>query len=165
MSYSKSNVEDRFWNKVKKTTSCWIWIGCILKKGKHGQFRTDKGLRILAHRYSYIIHKGPIPDLMCVLHTCDNPPCINPDHLFLGDRIINNKDRRKKNRDAFGERHGLSKLKDSQVIEIRKQYLQGIKPKQLALHYKIAVRTMYYILNNKTWRHLLTGDEIDRIIK
>ena len=98
----------RFWAKVKKNEKCWLWIASKREKGYgafvwidvHGKYVQGR-----AHRFSYELHIGEIPENQCVLHRCDNPPCVNPDHLFLGSRRDNNADMCKKQR----HRHGTSK--------------------------------------------------------
>src|SRR4030043_361681 len=90
------SVEKRFWNKVNKTDDCWIWTAYCNKK-EYGCFKfQDKSE--LAHRVSWIIHNGPIPNGLHVLHKCDNPPCVRPDHLFLGTDKDNANDRISKGR-------------------------------------------------------------------
>ncbi len=81
-------VWERFWAKVNKTEGCWLWTGA--KQGKYGAL-TIPGRRepLRAHRLSWELHNGPIPDGLWVLHHCDNPPCVKPEHLFLGDRRDN----------------------------------------------------------------------------
>lgn len=78
--------EQRFWSKVNKA-DCWIWIGATNSKG-YGSFGLD-GKTTSTHRISYMIHKGDIPGGMVVCHTCNNPPCVNPDHLYLGTAYDN----------------------------------------------------------------------------
>ena len=90
---------ERFWNKVMKiveTDECWEWIAFKNKDG-YGLFGYN-GKNQKAHRVSWQLHNGPIPDGLCVLHKCDNPSCVNPNHLFLGTNADNIKDRVNKNR-------------------------------------------------------------------
>lgn len=83
----------RFWRKVVKTDTCWVWRGHV----KHARFRF-RGTSDYAHRFSWRLHRGPVPDGLFVLHHCDNPPCVNPDHLFLGTQSDNMRDRDRKGR-------------------------------------------------------------------
>lgn len=87
----------RFWAQVQKTETCWLWKGFPTGANKYGDFQVD-GVRYRAHRYSYEMAKGPIPDGMKVLHRCDNPICVNPDHLFLGTQGDNMRDMTRKGR-------------------------------------------------------------------
>jgi hypothetical protein len=97
-------------------SGCWIWMGRVNEKG-YGM--AGKAGRERVHRLSWREHRGPITIADCVLHKCDNPSCLNPDHLFLGDRALNNKDMREKGRDAHGERSPWAKLSVEQVRKIR----------------------------------------------
>lgn len=117
---------ERFWDKVKKTPSCWEWqAGKINGYGRIGL--TSQRRCVLAHRLSYEIHYGPIADGMCVLHRCDTPGCVRPDHLFLGTVGDNNRDRAKKgrNRSVKGEAHGRSKITVQDVCSIRQKHKDG----------------------------------------
>jgi hypothetical protein len=112
-----------FWGKVKKGERCWSWLrGCY--SAGYGQFKAG-GKGYAAHRLSYEISVGPIPEGMCVLHKCDNPPCVNPDHLFLGTQKENMQDCVNKKRhfstQTKGSRHPNGKLTDDEVREIRKK--------------------------------------------
>ena len=97
--YTNGDVETRFWPKVKKGLGkdCWIWLAGKSSAG-YGSFRTDAWKHVYAHRLSWELMRGPIPDGLLVLHHCDNPSCVNPDHLFLGTNRDNVLDALKKGR-------------------------------------------------------------------
>lgn len=103
-------IEDRFWGKVDRRglDECWKWLGAKAPHG-YGQIGTKSSKHMLAHRFSYELHYGPIPDNdtyhgTCVLHKCDNPSCVNPAHLFLGTQSDNVADMIAKGRDNYGRR-------------------------------------------------------------
>lgn len=159
--------EEFFWSKIKKTDTCWIWQGRVDRNG-YGKFHV--GSIFLAHRYSYQLHNGPLAPGMFVCHKCDNPPCCNPDHLFLGTAADNIKDAAAKGRMARGERnaahlypdrvlrgsgHACSKLTEEQVRELRDDYAAGgVTQQQLAKRYNINNSTVCYILKRRTWTHI-----------
>lgn len=99
-------VEQRFWPKVEKTDSCWIWKAAR-RPDNYGQFKF-RGQMMNANRVSWILHNGEIPDGLLVCHRCDNPPCINPDHLFLGSHQDNRTDAVKKGRIWVGHHRSRS---------------------------------------------------------
>lgn len=90
---------DRFWSKVRKTDGCWEWIGATTAPGWHGRFlHPETGKLVMASRYSWEIHYGPIPAGLQVLHACDNAPCVRPEHLMLGTQWANMVDAGRKGR-------------------------------------------------------------------
>ena len=95
-------TKERFWEKVDKSGDCWKWIAHLLKG--YGRFRLNNKTWS-AHRVSWTLHYGEIPEGMCVLHRCDNPGCVNPEHLFLGTRTDNMKDRDQKGRGSNGNKY------------------------------------------------------------
>lgn len=95
-------LEDRFWEKVDKTTNpdgCWVWTGAVTAPGQHGRiWVASEGRKVIASRVSWEMHFGPIPAGHEVCHTCDNPPCVYPGHLFLGTHRVNMQDASAKGR-------------------------------------------------------------------
>lgn len=159
---------DRFWAKVKKTDTCWLWAAstCGIGYGQIGNGPAGSGCS-MAHRYSYEIHKGPIPKGLCVCHKCDNTRCVNPDHLFLGTNHDNIKDMIKKGRHIKGAKIGgtkrsgelshNSKLTEKDIIEIRKYYAKNyITLKYLAKKYGVNFVHIGNIVRNKSWQHIKT---------
>ncbi|NDC95747.1 HNH endonuclease [bacterium] len=102
---SKKTREELFFSKVLKTESCWIWTGFRFPFG-YGNFYIGKNKNISTHRYSYELHKGEIPEGMVVMHTCDNPPCVNPEHLVLGTQGDNLRDMMAKGRKDYSIQSG-----------------------------------------------------------
>ena len=107
----------RFWKHIEKTDTCWIWKLSCSKKG-YGIFHNE--FHASAHRFSYILHFGEIPEGLLVCHKCDNPPCIRPDHLFLGTDADNRRDAQQKGR-ILGYRreicrNGLHNMTDDNIL-------------------------------------------------
>jgi len=111
---------------------------------------------LFTHRLSWELHKEPIPDGLCVCHTCDNRICINPDHLFLGTDADNMADRDKKGRQARGSKNGRAKYTDEQVIEFKKAVAnRGTKTiKEVGEEFGIPDRTARNIASGHFWKHL-----------
>ena len=133
-------------------------MACIEHQGsrwKTGYGRTSvKGKWTAAHRLAYIEANGPIPEGMCVLHRCDNPPCVNPDHLWLGTFADNNRDRSEKGRgaDVRGEKNPQAKVTWAVVLEMREKWAAGISPKELAAEYGLSRCNVSKIVNRSIWR-------------
>lgn len=98
---------------VEKTPTCWVWTG-NKPDGRYGHTKY-LGKTYLVHRVAYELFVGPIPDGQWVLHRCDNPPCVRPDHLFLGTPSDNTRDKVAKNRGGVGQIHGRTHLSDDDV--------------------------------------------------
>lgn len=154
-------IEERFWPKVEKTNSCWLWAGSSVKSNlqehfRYGNFRVGKMTKY-AHRVSWELHNGSIPEGMCILHKCDNPLCVNPKHLFLGTHADNMKDMSTKGRggvqDQVGEKNHYAKLTWETVREIRRRYATGEEfQKDIAKDYNIERSLISMIVNYKVWK-------------
>jgi hypothetical protein len=145
---------ERFYAKIDKTEYCWNWTAAICQG--YGHFRIGKEI-YSASRLSYEIHVGKIPEDIYVCHTCDNPKCVNPEHLFLGTPKDNMRDKIKKGRQGRGPALGRHKrkLNEDQVREIRLKYTQGGESRrELALQYNVALPTVEMIINRRSWKHI-----------
>lgn len=142
---------ERFWSKVEKTDGCWNWTG---KRDREGYGEIHVGRKyVRCHRMSYRIARGDFPDNLRVLHKCDNPSCVNPSHLFLGTDADNMRDKCMKNRQARGEKGGNTKLRESQVMEIRELY-KTMTARAIAKRFGISKITVRFIVWGKMWKHL-----------
>lgn len=149
--------EERFWERIIKTESCWLWTGHKVRKGYGGVSFRGKDMR--AHRVSWIIHNGEIPDGLHVCHKCDNPACVNPDHLWLGTNHENRLDSMRKGRTHggrfLGVLHPSHKLTEEDVLEIRFLYSSGSYQQQLlGLMFGVDFTTIGDIVRLKSWKHL-----------
>lgn len=150
-------IEERFWRKVYKLEgedACWIWIAAS-NEHHYGLFNFKKAL-CKAHRVSWILENGEIPPGIDVLHKCDNPPCIRPSHLFLGDAKINGMDASKKGRIRHGEQHHFSVATEAQVIAIRSEFVprKAGMLAMLAEKYGLKRGTVGHIVQGASWKHL-----------
>ena len=125
---------DRFnlkW-EMNKAGGCWLWTASAAGRG-YGQMKVPRQRKQeYAHRLSYMIYKGEIPKGQYVLHKCDTPLCVNPDHLFLGSQADNQQDMKNKGRSLFGERNPSRKLTDSAVRKIRQLLSDGVSQDDVA---------------------------------
>lgn len=157
-------LEERFWQTVEKGSACWEWRGKRFPNGYGSFFATLSGKRryLLAHREAWRFSFGSIPDGQLVLHRCDNPPCCNPEHLFLGTTQdnVNDKVRKGRARGAVGMASGNAVLTDDIVREMRRVHREeGIGKRKLAARHGVSESTAHAILRNKTWLHILGRDD------
>lgn len=140
--------------EIGNSDECWLWKGT--KRG-NGYGCVGYNSKLLdAHRLSYEVYIGPIPDGMLVCHKCDNRLCVNPDHLFLGSYRDNYQDSKRKDRNTRGERHANSKLSDDDVIAIREAYRvrrYGDMP-LLAERFGVSISTIHRIGQGTAWTHI-----------
>lgn len=130
---------------------CWPWTRWTDRDG-YGSFTVD-GRKHKAHRLAFELATGIHPDALKVCHTCDNPPCCNPAHLFLGTQAENLFDMRTKGRSARGSRHPFARLSETQAVEIRVRRAAGERGRVLAAEYGISEASVSDIVHGRTWRH------------
>jgi hypothetical protein len=147
------NTPDVFWTRVRKGGGCWEWAGHVNSHG-YGMFCV-KGKSLTAHRLSYIYTYGAIPEGLSVLHHCDNPLCVRPDHLWLGTQLDNLADMKAKGRGRTprGAESPRAKLTWDQVSEIRTRYRNGgVTQKQLGREYGVNPSVISLIIHDKQWK-------------
>ena len=173
---SAQAAEERFWSRVDKSGECWVWTAGRMSTG-YGYFNFAKERRG-AHRAAWEFTYGPIPDGLHVCHHCDNPPCVRPDHLFVGTRKDNMRDMlakgresqriwdgtqvrlmaegraRNGNRKARGERHPFAKFTEVRVREVRARAATGESQRALAREFGVARNLIFMIVHRQIWRHV-----------
>jgi hypothetical protein len=160
---SSTPLPERFWSKVDKrpdSSQCWLWTGYI-DAGGRGRFNTGStggkpGKIRSAHRIAYELTYGPIEKGMEVCHHCDNPPCCNPAHLFLGTHMENMIDRDTKGRNInyIGTQHGMSKLTEDSVREMRYLRAQGATFQAIARRFGVSKSVAHQAITGVTWKHV-----------
>lgn len=167
-----SDTIKRFWEKVEKTSGCWLWKASKRNKGYGAFVWADKKGKIIqgrAHRFSFELKNGKIKQGLCVLHKCDTPACVNPCHLFLGTKKENNIDMFKKGRNVSGgvrlralglvgkyqrgSEHHQAKITDDIVRSIR-QDKQDLSYSKLVTKYRLSIGNLFRIVNKKSWVHV-----------
>ncbi len=165
------DLRERFFENVlivPYDKGCWLWMGGQNMAG-YGMFCQGKrGTHIRAHRASWLIHNGPIPEGLLVCHKCDVRNCVRPDHLFLGTKLDNAQDALKKGKlgpqvetlkrirgTYIGEKHPTSKLTNAQVMEMRRLYIPNkYGTHRLAARFGLCQQTVHAIVTGKSWKHL-----------
>lgn len=144
--------EDRFLEKVEMEpmSGCWLWTGAISQHG-YGRFSGEGRKTTQAHRWAYQKYKGDIPAGMSLCHKCDNPSCVNPNHLFIGTRADNAADMVAKNRQPKGQQKATHKLTEEQVRTI---YSETGSHRALAAKYNVSHRLIGGIKKGERWKHL-----------
>jgi len=160
MAYKTRSLSYKLWRYVTKhgrkvkyvRGRCWEWFGGTNNTG-YGQIYAE-GRFQLVHRISAELVNGPVPNGLCVCHSCDNKLCVRPSHLFIGTRKDNLQDMTNKNRRARGASMGMAKLDDGKVVRIRLLHKWGMTCADLSRKFGVTNGTMSAVLNRKTWRHV-----------
>lgn len=167
--YSPADVES-FWSRVDKNGPvpshrpdlgpCWVWTRAKAVAGGYGIFGPSLKRVYRAHRFAWTITHGPIPPGLFLCHACDNPPCVRPSHLFLGDQKANMADASQKGRTShkpshFGAVHHSARLTEDQVRTIRQRHAAGEGVAPLAREYGVSYQTASRIVRGEIWKHLL----------
>lgn len=147
---------EKFWSSVDKSGECWLWTKGRISSG-YGEFCTNRGT-YYAHRVSYALAKGD-PGKLFVMHSCDNPPCVNPDHLSIGTCRDNSFDAWDKGRlphppIMLGEKNPWSKITEAQVREIRTLREGGMILRLIAERYGLSIATTQKIATRQAWTHV-----------
>lgn len=148
----RESIERRFRAfYLQAENGCWIWTGGF-DRGRYGQFYISQ-FKVAAHRVSYALRHGPIAEGLIVCHKCDDPTCVNPDHLFLGTDLDNNADRSAKRRthQPFGSVESYRKLSEEQVRTI---LTDGRSARALAREFGVSSNTVSKIRRGETWKHV-----------
>ncbi|MGH7851153.1 MAG: HNH endonuclease signature motif containing protein [Thermodesulfobacteriota bacterium] len=153
------SIEEKLWSRVDKSggpNACWPWTAKARHVFGYGCLSINNKLEA-SHRVAYTIAYGDIPEGAHVLHTCDNPPCCNPKHLFLGDNVVNMKDMYKKDRYARshrnqqGEKHWNARFTNEEAENIRELRAKGAKMIDLANLHNVERHTISRIIHHKTY--------------
>lgn len=149
---NRGNPEARFHDSYipEPNSGCWLWLGRPIMPKGYGTITVDDR-QLLAHRYSWVLHHGAIESGLFVMHRCDNPACVNPDHLRLGSHRDNTDDMLAKSRQARGQQIKISKLTPEQVIEIRRSPFGSWK---LAKMYGVSRPSIRAVKRGETWKHI-----------
>lgn len=160
---SKERISSFISRTRQSDSGCIEWIGSVSGSVlKYGRFCIGK-LEFKSHRVSWVINFGEIPEGMLVCHHCDNPICVNPDHLFIGDHFDNQRDCQKKFRRKFntnprpstqGEKHVRAKITTQDVLEIRELRSNGYTYKDLAKKFNLGKTTISHITKKRNWKHV-----------
>lgn len=154
---STRRAELRFWFSVDFSEECWIWQGTRNRNG-YGHFNHSGPMGVLAHRIAWTYTRGS-PGVLHVLHTCDTPACVRPNHLYLGTHTENMQDKVRKGRQFAASRQGsankISKLHEADVILMRARWESGAHTMtSLAASYGVSIKTVSQIVRRKAWIHV-----------
>lgn len=151
-------IKTRFMDKVypEPNTGCWLWAGAHHPRYGHGSLNGSSYYGFnWAHRFSYFIHNGDFDRSLCVLHKCDIPTCVNPDHLFIGTALENQIDKVNKGRQQRGEKHAFAKINEQDVRNIREAHKSGESMVSIGKRYGLHNVSIFDIVHRINWKHVL----------
>ena len=153
--FTPEEARDAFMSRFSiEPGGCWVWTGCRTGNG-YGAFKINQR-QVGAHQFAYLLFRGPLPQGYMVCHHCDNPLCVNPQHLFLGTQLDNVRDMFSKGRQPIRKGSAsYSILKEAQVLEIRKlAEVPGIKRSELAKAFGVTPATIGSVIRRSNWKHI-----------
>lgn len=160
---------ERFWARVERGPGCWLWTQFRDPEGYGRFWVVSRRRRVRAHRVAFELETGINPGDLFVCHTCDNPRCVHPDHLFMGTSEDNSRDRDSKGRQARGttsgartqphrvcrgSRNGRAKLDEAMVRALRAEIAGGMSLSEVARRFAVSVQVIWAIHHRKRWRHV-----------
>lgn len=148
-----ANATEKFWARVQKSDECWEWMGPRRKHG-YGCFCPKHGTVFPAHRVAWELTYGPIPEGMCVCHRCDNPPCVRPDHLFLGTKADNSADMARKGRSTRGRKQWRNKLAPEDVPQADRMYAAGASYREIAKELHATYQSVRLAIKRQNFRYI-----------
>ncbi len=150
------SLEDKFWSFVDKKgeDNCWEWTGNLFKQG-YGRMYHHSTKEPKAHRLSYMINIGNIPEGLLVCHICNNKSCVNPKHLYVGTNQDNSDDMKNSGRSLTGEKASASKLKEEEVLKIRELFAKSERSlEDLGYQFNISAGSIHAIVTGLSWKHV-----------
>lgn len=150
----RQSLAERFWPRisVRGASECWPILGYRTKFGYAQIWSEGTKKRLYMHRVAWELHFGPIPEDMCVCHSCDNASCCNPAHLFLGTIADNNRDMREKGRNPHGETHPCAKLTAARVLQARQRFAAGERgTARMAAEFGVSQASLARAIVGDTW--------------
>lgn len=146
---------ERFWAKVLKTDGCWFWTGTVA--GGYGQFSAADGSRVTAHRFSWELQNGAIPEGLLACHDCDNPLCVRPTHIFLGDTSANMRDMSAKGRHPKQNSRYWAKLTPAQAVDI---FQSTSSLTVLSQRHGVSTSAIASIKSGRRWAHVTSRGSV-----
>lgn len=153
------SVEQRFWEKVNKDgkNGCWEWLGGVAVAGGYGMFNEGNSKVIKAHRFSFRLAHGSLPETGMICHHCDNPICVNPEHLYAGNAATNAIDK------SVRKRTKTAKLTEEQVVEAKNLFSSGVSFLKISRKFSVTSKTVADAVTGYRWAHVISGFDAEKL--